>query len=262
MTDEPYRYVEAMANRREYVENQLATGSPIVALSYDGGVLFLTVGPERQKVFEIYDRIALGALGHPGDIERLRMIAIEVASTEGFTRSPVDVSLRRLTSYSFSPMLKNAFEQVYGPPFLARLLFAELGRKHEPDLFVRLDFDGSQQTSGVGVAREPFGVLAGTQRAMSEMHDFLKTKDVSGPKLSTALDLAAQAWGVGTFYTRGQDHREKPTDESISHVLKEALKTNVLEAAVLECGAPEHHAYRPLDSSDVEALTARYRGSD
>ncbi len=29
----------------------------------------------------------MGAIGHPGDIERLRMAAIELASTEGFTRS-------------------------------------------------------------------------------------------------------------------------------------------------------------------------------
>ena len=90
MIEEPYRWVEAIANRREYIETQLASGSPIVALSYAGGILLLTVG--RQKLFEIYDRIALGAIGHPGDIERLRMAAIELASTEGFTRSAADVS--------------------------------------------------------------------------------------------------------------------------------------------------------------------------
>ena len=50
-------------------------------------------------MFEIYDRIAMGAIGHPGDIERLRMAAIEVASTEGFTRSAQDVSLRRLANF-------------------------------------------------------------------------------------------------------------------------------------------------------------------
>src|SRR5437660_702466 len=67
MIEEPYRWVEAIANRREYIETQLSSGSPIVALSYAGGILLLTVG--RQKLFEIYDRIALGAIGHPGDIE-------------------------------------------------------------------------------------------------------------------------------------------------------------------------------------------------
>ena len=69
----------------------------------------------------------MGAIGHPGDIERLRMAAIELASAEGFTRSAADVSLRRLAHYSLSPVLKTAFEQVYGAPYLARLLFAEIG---------------------------------------------------------------------------------------------------------------------------------------
>src|SRR5438128_9864368 len=127
MIEEPYRWVEAIANRREYIEMQLASGSPIVALGYRDGILFLTFGQRRRKIFEIYDRIAIGAIGHPGDIERLRMMAIELASTEGFTRSAADVSLRRMVTYSFSPALKQAFEQIYGPPYLARILFAEVG---------------------------------------------------------------------------------------------------------------------------------------
>ena len=91
MIEEPYRWVEAVANRREYVETQLAPGSPIAAVSCRDGILFVTMGRTRQKLFEIYDRIAMGAIGHPGDIERLRMAAIELASTEGFTRSAADV---------------------------------------------------------------------------------------------------------------------------------------------------------------------------
>src|SRR4051794_32255727 len=103
MTEEPYRWMEAIANRREYIENQLADGSPIAALSYNEGILLFTFGRERQKIFEIYDRIAMGANGHPGDIERLRMSSIELTSAEGFARSADDVSLRRLVSYSLSP---------------------------------------------------------------------------------------------------------------------------------------------------------------
>ena len=87
MIEEPYRWVEAIANRREYVETQLAPGRPIAALSGREGIVFVTLGRTRQKVFEIYDRIAMGAIGHPGDIERLRLAAIELASTEGFARS-------------------------------------------------------------------------------------------------------------------------------------------------------------------------------
>src|SRR3954464_5815884 len=106
MIDEPYRWMEAISNRREYIEHQLASGSPIAALTYREGVLFFALGRERQKIFEIYDRIGMGAIGHPGDIERLRTTAIELASVEGFTRSAQDVSLRRLATYSLYPALK------------------------------------------------------------------------------------------------------------------------------------------------------------
>src|SRR6187397_120350 len=161
MIEEPYRWVEAIANRREYIEHQLAAGSPIAALNYRDGILLFTLGRERQKIFEIYDRIAMGGIGHPGDIERLRMAAIEVASTEGFTRSAADVSLRRLANYSLSPALKAAFEQIYGPPYLARLLFAELGPSPEANVFARVEYDGSIHTNGGGFSRpfQRFGTL-------------------------------------------------------------------------------------------------------
>jgi hypothetical protein len=70
MIEEPYRWVEAIANRREYIETQLAAGSPIAAIGFRDGILLLTLGSTRQKIFEIYDRVAMGAIGHPGDIER------------------------------------------------------------------------------------------------------------------------------------------------------------------------------------------------
>src|SRR5215470_9046059 len=176
MIEEPYRWVEAIANRREYIEGQLSPGSPIAALGYREGILFLTLGQMRQKIFEIYDRIAIGAIGHPGDIERLRMMAIELASTEGFTRSAADVSLRRMVTYAFSPALKQAFEQIYGPPYLARILFAEVGSAQDEDLFVRLDYDGSMHASAmnVGKRREGFGAIAGTRRGLEKTEIFLR----------------------------------------------------------------------------------------
>src|SRR5438270_10838526 len=115
MIEEPYRWVEAIANRREYIETQLAQGSPIAAVGYRDGILFLTIGRRsRQKLFAIYNRIAMGAIGHPGDSERLRLAVIELASTAGFTRSAAAVSHRRLAHYSLSPVMKNVFAQMYG----------------------------------------------------------------------------------------------------------------------------------------------------
>src|SRR5213079_703055 len=174
MIEEPYRWVEAIATRRDYIEMQLATGSPVVALGYSEGILLLTVG--QQKLFEIYDRIALGAIGHPGDIERLRMAAIELASTEGFTRSAADVSLRRLAFYSLSPLLKTAFEQVYGAPYLARMIFAEVGPTPAEDLFLRVEYDGSIMANGPATDAQPprFSAVSGTARGTELMETFLR----------------------------------------------------------------------------------------
>src|SRR3954452_19582571 len=176
MIEEPYRWVEAIATRRDYIEMQLASGSPVVALAYTEGMLLLTIG--QQKVFEIYDRIAMGAIGHPGDIERLRMAAIELASTEGFTRSAADVSLRRLAHYSLSPVMKNAFEQVYGPPFLARLVFAEIGPTPAEDLFLRVEYDGAIATNGSSISQpqQHFAMLSATPASTGLMESFLKSE--------------------------------------------------------------------------------------
>ena len=60
MTEEPYRWLEAIQNRREYIEDQLSPGLPVVALSAAPGILFLGVKSSTPKIFEIYDHLALG----------------------------------------------------------------------------------------------------------------------------------------------------------------------------------------------------------
>lgn len=256
MHEEPFRWVEAIANRREYIEDQLAPGSPIVALTYRDGVLLFTLSRERQKLFEIYDRIALGGLGHPADIERLRLAAIEVSSTEGFARSADDVSLRRLANFSLSPALKQAFEQIYGPPFLARLLFAELGRRGAPNLFLRLDYDGSMRTNGgsFGRAFEDFGVIAGKAHAIRQMETFLAGKDHAQSGLSEALRHAASAWSVGHLALSDDGHDEPPATDAIAAHLKAQLSGTSIEAAVMEYKSPAAVAYRPLAEADVREV--------
>lgn len=249
MIEEPYRWVEAIQNRREYIEHQLAVGSPIACLSCAEGVLLLTVGRDRQKIFEVYDRIALGGVGHPGDIERLRMAAIEVASAEGFARSSQDVSLRRMVSYSMSPSLKTAFEQIYGPPYLARLLFAELGKPGEPDLFVRLDYDGAFHTNGGPFARdtEPFAVVAGKAQAMAAMENFLRRRDFSQRGAREAREIALDAWSVGHLALTSESE-EVPPDAEIAAHREEQLRHATVEAALLDRHTRAPVAYRLLEA--------------
>src|SRR5262245_875474 len=151
MTEEPYRWLEAVANRRDYVREQLKGGSPAFAACLPDGILLLGVGGGQSKVFELFDRHALAGLGHPADIEKIRQAAIDAAHTEAFTRAPEDVSLRRLVGFGLSPQLKTNFEQIYAAPFLVEMLLVEIGNEPDKDLLLRLHFDGAFQFQAGGV---------------------------------------------------------------------------------------------------------------
>jgi proteasome alpha subunit len=256
MIEEPYRWVEAIANRREYIEAQLAPGSPIAVLGYRDGILFLTIGQTRQKIFEIYDRIAMGAIGHPGDIERLRMAAIELASTEGFTRSSTDVSLRRLVHYSLSPVMKSAFEQVYGAPYLARMLFAEVGERPEEDLFLRVEYDGEIATNGATFAKagQNFATLSGTQQSRELMEAFLTAQHAPDANLETALNSALDAWSIGHMTLQTSDTKEPPERAAVTKYRQEQLARAGIEAALLERDAGSAIRYRSLSDKELRPL--------
>lgn len=258
MIEEPYRWVEAVANRREYIETQLSSGAPIAAVGCREGIVLVTLGRTRQKLFEIYDRIAMGAIGHPGDIERLRMAAIELASTEGFTRSAADVSLRRLAYYSLSPVLKAAFEQVYGAPYLARMLFTEIGATPAEDLFLRVEYDGAIATSGpsFGTAPHHFGALSGTQASTESMESFLQDAQDPTATLARAVGIALDAWTVGKMALGDDGLRNLPDKAAREEERQKQLAASALEGAILERHATTAIRYRLLTQEEIQSATA------
>src|SRR5665213_1117271 len=189
MTEEPYRWLEAVANRREYVHEQLKGGTPVLAVSLPEGILLLGVGGGQSKVFELFDRHALAGLGHPADIEKIRQAAIDAAHVEAFTRAPEDVSLRRLVSFGLGPQLKTNFEQIFSAPFLVELLLAELGPEPGRDLFFRLHVDGSYQTQfgGIVVASSDMEAEIAARKWLGEMIQAKTNR-------KEAADLLLQAW--------------------------------------------------------------------
>jgi proteasome alpha subunit len=249
MIEEPYRWVEAIANRREYIEDQLRRGSPIVLLNFSDGLLLLTVSRETRKIFEIYDRIGFAALGHPADIERMRLAAIDLAHIEGFNRAVEDVSLRRLVNFGMSPALKTAFEQVFAAPHIVKILLAELGEDAEHDLIVKLDYDGSLARSEIEM-KESFDVLAGTSKAERAMLEYL-VENNGNPRrsLDDALRLAAKTWAVGM---ETASHGEEAHEEKLEplKILKEQLKIGHFEAAVLERSRGGVSKFRMLDEKE------------
>jgi proteasome alpha subunit len=233
MTEEPYRWLEAITNRREYIEDQLAAGRPVVALSAEPGILLLTVRTSTPKLFEIYDHLALGSLGHPADIEKVRQAAIDAAHLEGFARSPGDVSARRLVSYNLAPALKNAFEQIFSAPLLFRGILAELGATPADDILWRLDYDGSFiAQSGAELAHGL--VVSGSRQVASDWSEqsppaALERGGLKAAALS-ALRLLVWAKLRGTK-DQGIEFAAVP---STLPALKEKLGTDALEFALLD----------------------------
>jgi proteasome alpha subunit len=233
MTEEPYRWLEAITNRREYIEDQLAPGLPVVALSAGPGILLLTIKTSTPKLFEIYDHLALGTVGHPADIEKVRQTAIDAAHLEGFARSPNDVTARRLVSYNLAPALKAAFEQIFAAPLLFRGILAELGATPADDVLWIFDYDGSfVAQSGNELAHGM--VISGPRQVVKDWsaqnpksaleHDSLKSAALS------ALRLLVWAKLRGTK-DQGIEFSAVPTDIA---QLKEKLNSDGLEFALLD----------------------------
>src|SRR2546423_3545685 len=157
MVFSPFDYNEASRHREEGVEERLREGSPIVAVSYDAGLLLLTVRQTQRKVFEIYDRIIFSAIGKQADIEEIRGAAVDVTHREGFERSPDDVTLHRLVGFALSLALKRVFGDLMVAPRVIRGLFGELGRTPGDDTFYILNYDGefSQAKGFAWVAGAP-----------------------------------------------------------------------------------------------------------
>jgi proteasome alpha subunit len=238
MTEEPYRWLEAIGNRREYIQEQLKGGTAVFALSRPEGILLIGVGQGQSKVFEIYDRHGFAALGHPVDIERIRQAAIEAAHIEGFNRSSKDVTLRRLISFSLSTTLKNSFEQIFSPPFIVESIFAELGETPAQDVLVRVHYDGNHHyaTSGTLVA-------ANDRKKEEDAAAWLKKALKPEHSITEAAGLCLALWQV-----LGEDKPIAELPVPDKPVLSIATKT--VEAALLDrkMAGPVH--YRSLVFTD------------
>lgn len=238
MTEEPYRWLEAVGNRREYVREQLKGGSPAFAVKLPDGILTLAVGSGQSKVFELFDRHALAALGHPADIEKIRQAAIDAAHMEAFTRAPEDVSLRRLISFGLSPQLKTNFEQIFSAPFLIEMLLVELGAQPESDVVVRLHFDGAFQVSTTKVT-----VAASETEREKAAQDALNESLANVTDRKEVVEKLLQTWW--RLIENKDFASEIPAD------WKNSLKDKVVEIGWLDRNIPRQAKFVPLTLAEV-----------
>ena len=261
MLDEPYRWLEAVNNRRDYIEDQLRGGSPVVGLKYNDGLLLVTVGRGQRKIFEVHDRIVLSAIGHSADVERLRMTATDTASVQGFQSSVDDVTLHRLTNFVLGPTIKQSFEAIFGSAYIIKMLLAELGTRGGGEGFIALNYDGTVRSN------QDRGVIGGTEEAETAMQNYLSAADISELSLTASLQLALETWVVG--WELGLEQTDGDSDEDghevseptidqtrLHEVLRDELGSGEIEGVVLEASRRSHSKFRLLSSDEIDAAIA------
>lgn len=261
MYEEPYRWVEAVANRRQYLDEQFKQGSPVIGLSYESGILLLTVSKGTPKLYEIYDRLGLGGMGHPADLEKLRFSLLEMAHVEGFNRSPSDVTGTRLVKYGIAPVIKQAFEEVFKAPFIIKVLLAELGQKTERDAFLVIDYDGTFEDG------KQCAVLAANRSIEEEMMVYLRRQMADSLSLEQAVGAALRTWALGDSLQQkaAQEGREEEDCEKVEKgstpdtgTLYGYLRTRIaeksIECAVLDRGQSGSSKYRTVTTEELGRL--------
>lgn len=263
MYEEPYRWVEAVANRRQYLDDQLTQGNPLIAVSFAQGIVLLTVHRGTPKLYEIYDRIALGGMGHPADLEKLRFSLLDLAHVEGFQRSPSDVTASRLTKNGVAPVVKQAFEEIFRAPYIVKILLAEVGRVPEKDRIFTTNYDGLFEEWS------DMGVLVSRKAVEQSLHEEWKRR-TPPDTLKAALEEALRLWGLasvlqGAMQVEEGEIQEKPQnvdtgrtslrDENAVHQqIQETLKKETLECVLLDRTVRTMETYRVLAEDELHTL--------
>ncbi len=259
MYDEPYKWVEAVGNRRQYLDEQFKQGSPVVGLAYEYGALLLTVSKGTPKLYEIYDRLAVGGMGHPADLEKLRFTLLEMAHVEGFSRSPSDVTGSRMVKYGVTPVIKQAFEEVFKAPFIIKMLLVELGQKAEKDSFLTINYDGTFEE------KHRHAMLAASSTIEQEMSTYLQQQPCRS--LEQAVNAALCTWAVGE-QAQGQAVKQGGVDdeavrrpesplsdrEALYTYIKRSLTGKTIECAVLDRRLRGSSKYRAIGLEELTRL--------
>lgn len=259
MYEEPYKWVEAVGNRRTYLDEQFREGAPVVGVTCAQGIVLMTMSKGTAKLYEIYDRLALGGMGHPADLERLRFNLLEMAHVEGFNRSASDVTGGRLVKYGMAPAIKQAFEEVFKAPFIVKILLAELGQKVGKDGFLTINYDGTFEE------KSRYAVLAATSAVEQKMAEYLREQSIGS--LEDAVGAAIRAWALGDRAQRravdeGEGHDEARTGsdqdaadaETLYAYLRRCIAEKTIECALLDRHVQGPSKYRVLGIDDLKAV--------
>jgi proteasome alpha subunit len=153
---------QVMKDRAEYAQKNIARGRPVVATTYEHGILIVAENPSRSlhKISEIYDRIAFAGVGKYNEYDQLRVAGVRHADTKGFAFSREDVDARGLANL-YAQYLGNVFVHEM-KPLEVEILVAELSPDAEPDQLYHISYEGTITDE------ERFAVLGGDAETIAE----------------------------------------------------------------------------------------------
>jgi proteasome alpha subunit len=183
---------QIMRDRSEYARKGIARGRSVVALTYEGGVLFVAENPSTalHKVSEIYDRIGFAGVGRYNEFENLRRAGVRMADLNGYSYDRRDVTGRALAN-AYAQTLGAIFTE-QSKPFEVEICVAEVGASPEEDELYRLTYDGSVQDEPgvVAMGGQADAIVGGLRQNHRE--------DMSlGDALRLAVDALASVGGEG-----------------------------------------------------------------
>jgi proteasome alpha subunit len=212
-----------MKDKSDYARKGISRGKSVIALDYDGGILFVAENPSAtlHKISEIYDRIAFAGVGKFNEFETLRMHGVRQADVRGYSYSREDVSARALAN-SYSQVLGQIFTAEL-KPFEVEILVAQVGGQGKPNELFHILYDGSVADE------ENFVAMGGQSETLTE---YLRSNFRAGASLQDALRLGVRA------LVQGEQHQLAPSN---------------LEVAALD-RSRERRKFRRLSDTEVAAL--------
>jgi len=175
---------QLMKDKADYARKGISRGRPVIAITYEGGILFVAENPSStlNKISEIYDRIAFAATGRYNEYENLRRFGIYQADIRGYQYSRQDVTGRSIAT-AYANMLGGVFAGE-GKPYEVELLVAEMTASAVE--IYHILYDGSINDE------KGFVAIGGGAEAVNER----LTKDFSeGMSRDEVLQIARQALG-------------------------------------------------------------------
>ena len=218
---------QLMRDRSEYARKGIARGRSVVALKYEGGVLFVADNPSAMlhKVSEIYARIGFAATGRFSEYDGLRRGGIRHVDLWGLANDPRDVSARLLVNV-YAQTLASVFADQL-KPYEVELCVAEVGATPETDQLYRLTYDGS-------IVDEPSYLVMGGQT--EPVSTKMKETYEEGMSLEAALGFAVAALSAGSPQSSNGDNG-----------------VGKIEVAVLDRSRPKR-AFRRIEGAALAAL--------